>query len=131
MDYTKETEAHCCFCVAFEALTFEILRVSIYSAGVVVNVKPDLGHSIVFYSLSLCQMFSVYVMCGAQNKDAVRLTLEQIDVVRRMCTEYQEFELVTSAQGRVHPLKAVKTARTAPCAALHCLSICPCRAEKC
>ncbi|XP_045887801.1 dipeptidase 2 isoform X3 [Micropterus dolomieu] len=44
------------------------------------------------------QMFAVYVMCGAQDKDAVRLTLEQIDVVRRMCTEYQEFELVTSAQ---------------------------------
>lgn len=50
-------------------------------------------------SLSLCQMFAVYVMCGAQQKDAVRLTLEQIDVVRRMCTEYQDFELVTSAQG--------------------------------
>nr|XP_046274535.1 dipeptidase 2 isoform X2 [Scatophagus argus]XP_046274620.1 dipeptidase 2 isoform X2 [Scatophagus argus] len=44
------------------------------------------------------QMFAVYVMCGAQDKDAVRLTLEQIDVVRRMCTEYQDFELVTSAQ---------------------------------
>ncbi|XP_008280167.1 dipeptidase 2 [Stegastes partitus] len=44
------------------------------------------------------QMFAVYVMCGAQQKDAVRLTLEQIDVVRRMCTEYQDFELVTSAQ---------------------------------
>ncbi|GAA6233465.1 dipeptidase 1-like [Lates japonicus] len=44
------------------------------------------------------QMFAVYVMCGAQEKDAVRLTLEQIDVIRRMCTEYQEFELVTSAQ---------------------------------
>lgn len=46
-------------------------------------------------------MFAVYVMCGAQQKDAVRLTLEQIDVVRRMCTEYQDFELVTSAQGIV------------------------------
>ncbi|TNM90727.1 dipeptidase 2 isoform X1 [Takifugu flavidus] len=45
------------------------------------------------------QMFSVYVMCGAQEKDAVQLTLEQIDVVRRMCTEYQDFELVTSVQG--------------------------------
>ncbi|XP_073320026.1 dipeptidase 2 [Pagrus major] len=44
------------------------------------------------------QMFAVYVMCGAQEKDAVRLTLEQIDVVRRMCTEYQDFQLVTSAQ---------------------------------
>ncbi|XP_037645903.1 dipeptidase 2 [Sebastes umbrosus] len=47
------------------------------------------------------QMFAVYVMCGAQEKDAVRLTLEQIDVVRRMCTEYKDFELVTSA----HELK--------------------------
>lgn len=44
------------------------------------------------------QMFAVYVMCEAQQKDAVRLTLEQIDVVRRMCTEYLDFELVTSAQ---------------------------------
>ncbi|CAJ1049093.1 dipeptidase 2 [Xyrichtys novacula] len=44
------------------------------------------------------QVFAVYVLCGAQEKDAVRLTLEQIDVVRRMCTEYQDFELVTSAQ---------------------------------
>lgn len=50
----------------------------------------------------LYQMFAVYVLCGAQQKDAVRLTLEQIDVVRRMCTEYQEFELVTSVQGIVH-----------------------------
>ncbi len=47
-------------------------------------------------------MFAAYVMCGAQDKDAVRLTLEQIDVVRRMCTEYKEFELATSAQGTVH-----------------------------
>lgn len=47
-------------------------------------------------------MFSVYVMCGAQDKDVVRLTLEQIDVVRRMCTEYQDFELVTSTQGIAH-----------------------------
>ncbi|TKS69814.1 Dipeptidase 2 [Collichthys lucidus] len=34
----------------------------------------------------------------AQEKDAVRLTLEQIDVVRRMCTEYQDFEIVTSSK---------------------------------
>ncbi|CAL1604289.1 unnamed protein product [Knipowitschia caucasica] len=44
------------------------------------------------------QMFSVYVMCGAQEKDAVRLTLEQIDVLRRMCSMYKDFELVTSTQ---------------------------------
>ncbi|AWP01890.1 putative dipeptidase 2-like [Scophthalmus maximus] len=44
------------------------------------------------------QMFAAYVLCSAQDKDAVRLTLEQIDVIRRMCQENQDFELVTTAQ---------------------------------
>ncbi|KAJ8249000.1 hypothetical protein GJAV_G00230080 [Gymnothorax javanicus] len=43
-------------------------------------------------------MFAAYVMCTAQDKDAVRLTLEQIDVIRRICSEYPEFELVSSAE---------------------------------
>uniref|UniRef100_A0A4W5K0G7 Dipeptidase n=1 Tax=Hucho hucho TaxID=62062 RepID=A0A4W5K0G7_9TELE len=45
------------------------------------------------------QVFAAYVLCGAQAKDAVRLTLEQIDVINRMCTENPELELVTSAKG--------------------------------
>ncbi|XP_009967136.2 dipeptidase 2 isoform X1 [Tyto alba] len=45
------------------------------------------------------QFWSVYVLCSAQNKDAVRLTLEQIDVVKRMCHNYEELELVTTSQG--------------------------------
>ncbi|XP_077165635.1 uncharacterized protein LOC143823330 isoform X2 [Paroedura picta] len=45
------------------------------------------------------QFWTLYILCGAQNKDAVRLSLEQIDVVKRMCKKYDEFELVTSAQG--------------------------------
>ncbi|XP_062997124.1 dipeptidase 2-like [Elgaria multicarinata webbii] len=45
------------------------------------------------------QFWSVYVLCSAQNKDAVRLTLEQIDIVKRMCQAHEEFELVTSSQG--------------------------------
>ncbi|XP_053293814.1 dipeptidase 2 [Pleuronectes platessa] len=44
------------------------------------------------------QMFAAFVLCPAQDKDAVRLTLEQIDVIRRMCTEHQELELVTSTE---------------------------------
>ncbi|KAM6253038.1 dipeptidase 2-like isoform 2-T3 [Porphyrio hochstetteri] len=36
---------------------------------------------------------------SAQNKDAVRLTLEQIDVVKRMCNSYEELELVTTSEG--------------------------------
>uniref|UniRef100_A0A8C5TQP1 Dipeptidase n=1 Tax=Malurus cyaneus samueli TaxID=2593467 RepID=A0A8C5TQP1_9PASS len=45
------------------------------------------------------QFWSVYVLCSAQNKDAVRLTLEQIDAVKRMCNSYEELELVVTAQG--------------------------------
>lgn len=45
------------------------------------------------------QVFAAYVLCTAQDKDAVRLTLEQIDVIRRMCTEYPELELATTAAG--------------------------------
>uniref|UniRef100_H3A828 Dipeptidase n=1 Tax=Latimeria chalumnae TaxID=7897 RepID=H3A828_LATCH len=44
------------------------------------------------------QFWSVYVMCSAQDKDAVRLTLEQIDLIKRMCTQYEEFDLVTSSK---------------------------------
>ncbi|XP_078400359.1 dipeptidase 2 isoform X2 [Cetorhinus maximus] len=45
------------------------------------------------------QLWSAYVLCSAQYKDAVRLTLEQIDVIKRMCMKYPEFKLVTSSKG--------------------------------
>ncbi|XP_019935518.2 dipeptidase 2 [Paralichthys olivaceus] len=44
------------------------------------------------------QMFAAFVFCTTQEKDAVRLTLEQVDLIRRMCTEYDEFKLVTSSE---------------------------------
>ncbi|KAI1904263.1 hypothetical protein AGOR_G00003880 [Albula goreensis] len=50
------------------------------------------------------QMYAAYVICTAQEKDAVRLTLEQIDVIHRMCSEYPEFELVTTS----HALRSSK-----------------------
>ncbi|GAA6096880.1 dipeptidase 3 [Tachysurus ichikawai] len=50
------------------------------------------------------QMFAAYVLCTAQDMDAVRLALEQIDVIRRMCTEYPELELATT----VAEMKATK-----------------------
>ncbi len=43
------------------------------------------------------------MLCTAQDKDAVRLTLEQIDVIRRLCTENPEMELVTTAEGTIAP----------------------------
>lgn len=46
------------------------------------------------------QFWSAYTPCDTQNKDAVRRTLEQIDVIRRMCQMYPEtFLCVTSSQG--------------------------------
>lgn len=49
----------------------------------------------------------MYVLCSAQNKDAVRLTLEQIDVVKRMCNSYEELELVTTSQGDALPCNTI------------------------
>lgn len=45
------------------------------------------------------QVFAAYVLCTAQDKDAVRLTLEQIDLIRRICTENPQMELVTTSEG--------------------------------
>ncbi|XP_068006856.1 dipeptidase 1 [Melanerpes formicivorus] len=46
------------------------------------------------------QFWSVYVPCETQNKDAVRRTLEQIDVVHRMCQLYPDtFSCVVDSAG--------------------------------
>lgn len=46
------------------------------------------------------QFWSAYTPCDTQNKDAVRRTLEQIDVVHRMCHMYPEtFVCVTNSTG--------------------------------
>ncbi|XP_050167231.1 LOW QUALITY PROTEIN: dipeptidase 1 [Myiozetetes cayanensis] len=46
------------------------------------------------------QFWSVYVPCETQNRDAVKRTLEQIDVVQRMCDLYPEaFACVTDSDG--------------------------------
>lgn len=36
------------------------------------------------------QFWSVYVPCSTMNKDAVRVTMEQIDVVYKMVQRYPE-----------------------------------------
>ncbi|KAK2491054.1 hypothetical protein MC885_008944 [Smutsia gigantea] len=46
------------------------------------------------------QFWSAYIPCDTQNKDAVKRTLEQIDVIHRMCQMYPEtFMCVTSSMG--------------------------------
>lgn len=44
------------------------------------------------------QFWSAYVPCQTQDRDAVLLTLEQIDLIHRMCASYPEMELVTSVK---------------------------------
>ncbi|XP_055992798.1 dipeptidase 1 [Sorex fumeus] len=46
------------------------------------------------------QFWSAYVPCDTQNKDAVKRTLEQIDVIQRMCGMYPDtFACVTDSAG--------------------------------
>lgn len=46
------------------------------------------------------QFWAAYVPCSTQYADAVRATIEQIDVIKRMCAKYSDaFEFVTTADG--------------------------------
>ncbi|XP_054465497.1 dipeptidase 1 [Anoplopoma fimbria] len=57
------------------------------------------------------QFWSAYVPCETQYKDAVRQTLEQIDVVHRMCQKYPEvFMFATSSQDIMEAFNMNKTA---------------------
>ncbi|KAM9408278.1 dipeptidase 1 [Pholidichthys leucotaenia] len=57
------------------------------------------------------QFWSAFVPCDAQYKDAVRQTLEQIDVVHRMCQKYPEtFMFATTAQEIEDAFRKGKTA---------------------
>ncbi|XP_040266553.1 dipeptidase 1 [Bufo bufo] len=57
------------------------------------------------------QFWAAYVPCDTQGKDAVKRTLEQIDVVNRMCEEYPEaFLCVNSAAGIEEAFRAKKVA---------------------
>uniref|UniRef100_A0A8C4MZW8 Dipeptidase 1 n=1 Tax=Equus asinus asinus TaxID=83772 RepID=A0A8C4MZW8_EQUAS len=50
------------------------------------------------------QFWTAYVPCQTQGQDALRLTLEQIDLIHRMCASYSELELVTSTKGGTQKL---------------------------
>uniref|UniRef100_A0A669C2W1 Dipeptidase n=1 Tax=Oreochromis niloticus TaxID=8128 RepID=A0A669C2W1_ORENI len=57
------------------------------------------------------QFWAAYVPCDTQYKDAVRQTLEQIDVIHRMCQKYPEiFMFATSSQDILDAFKMNKTA---------------------
>nr|XP_058934619.1 LOW QUALITY PROTEIN: dipeptidase 2-like [Kogia breviceps] len=46
------------------------------------------------------QFSSAYIPCQTHQRDAVCLTLEQIDLICLTCASYSELELVTSVKGR-------------------------------
>ncbi|XP_010729499.3 dipeptidase 1 [Larimichthys crocea] len=57
------------------------------------------------------QFWSAYVPCDTQYKDAVRQTLEQIDVVHRMCQKYpNDFMFATTSQDIMDAFAMNKTA---------------------
>ncbi|KAM4612473.1 dipeptidase 1 isoform 2-T2 [Discoglossus pictus] len=57
------------------------------------------------------QFWAAYVPCDTQGKDAVKRTLEQIDIVHRMCEKYpSEFMFVHSAAGISEAFKQKKVA---------------------
>lgn len=57
------------------------------------------------------QFWSAYVPCDTQYKDAVRQTLEQIDVVHRMCQKYPDiFMFATSSDDITSAFSMNKTA---------------------
>nr|XP_046245537.1 dipeptidase 1 isoform X2 [Scatophagus argus]XP_046245545.1 dipeptidase 1 isoform X2 [Scatophagus argus]XP_046245554.1 dipeptidase 1 isoform X2 [Scatophagus argus] len=57
------------------------------------------------------QFWSAYVPCDTQYKDAVRQTLEQIDVVHRMCQKYPEtFMFAASSEDIMKAFSMKKTA---------------------
>ncbi|XP_067303844.1 dipeptidase 1 [Pseudorasbora parva] len=57
------------------------------------------------------QFWAAYVPCDTQYKDAVRQTLEQIDVIHRMCHEYPEvFKFAASSHDIMEAFEQHKTA---------------------
>ena len=50
----------------------------------------------------LPQLWVAYAPCGSQHKDAVQITLEQIDLIKRFIEQYGDtLQYVTSSAGTV------------------------------
>lgn len=48
----------------------------------------------------LFQFWAVFVSCASVEKDAVRLGLDQTDVIHKFVDKYDDFKLATTAQGK-------------------------------
>lgn len=60
------------------------------------------------FDFTTFQFWAAYVPCEAQYKDAVQLTLEQIDVIIRLTDKYsKDLTICTSAEGNLFKLPVV------------------------
>ena len=57
-------------------------------------------HVMTFTGPILFQLWVAYAPCGSQHKDAVQITLEQIDLIKRLVDLYPDYlQLVHTSQG--------------------------------
>ena len=70
------------------------------------------------------QFWSVYVPCGSQYLDAVKQTLEQIDLIKRMIQRHSDYlRLAVDARGNFLQFHIFLTHNTSVC--LNCCSFSP------
>jgi len=48
-----------------------------------------------------------YAPCGSQHKDAVQVTLEQIDLIKRFIAQYPKLQFVNDSAGEVSKFKKI------------------------
>jgi len=67
-----------------------------------------LNYTLIFPFLFF-QFWAAYVPCEAQHRDAVQLTLEQIDVIKRLTDRYSpQLTTCTSAQGKLTEISHIR-----------------------
>ena len=64
-----------------------------------------------------CQLWTAYAPCGSQHKDAVQITLEQIDLIKRFIEQYSaNLQFVTSSSSE--PVLILIVQHNLPCLGL-------------
>ena len=63
------------------------------------------------------QFWVAYAPCGSQHKDAVQVTLEQIDLIKRFISQYPKLQFVNDSQGKA--LSNISTSQCLFCRSEH------------
>ena len=71
------------------------------------------------------QLWVAYAPCGSQHKDAVQITLEQIDLIKRFVEQYNtNLEFVTTSDGRLILILSLILISTMSCLCLVLIFVC-------